>query len=589
MEFEEKGGKNLPRLFTTTTYNGNSSVAYSQDKKFTLTTEQKRILNEVTEKTGIFKINAFAGTGKTTILLELAKRLSKQGKNGLYIAFNRAVKNEVQEKIKKVKINNLDVKTTHGLAYMYLFGIYRMGMQSPIGQYRIFEMADILNCDFSTALDVADMLKRFFISDKTFLIEIAENTKESKLVDLGNEFIEKMISGEIHTTHDFYLKLFELRLKKESIKVKHYDYIMLDEAQDTNDVTLSIFNHLKAERKIMVGDKHQQIYAFRGAVNIMDKVKTQNILYLTNSFRFEQETADIASTFLSLFKNEKKKLYGIAKYEDSERETEAYLTRTNAKLIEVMHNFEDRDFITLRNPDEIFKCIDSIIYTNEYEDKKVKPEYRFLIRIRDNSDDFFKALSRYADESDDVEIQTSLKVLDEYPVWKIREIKETAKKNYEKNKGKKCTVLSTIHAAKGLEWDKVTVNFLILKAIKKYYLRYLIFLSSVKRVRGVSVPNNVISAIHYLFYKEKNNEIIRSLENELNLYYIAITRAKKFVDFHEDDEFFTLYLEHKNNPEVLKQEVNKVLVNEISKGWTEIINDEAAKIAAEEEDDGIPF
>jgi superfamily I DNA/RNA helicase len=51
------------------------------------------------------------------------------------------------------------------------------------------------------------------------------------------------------------------------IAFNHYNYIFVDEAQDTNDIQLEILSRLCAPRCriVAVGDPHQAIYGFRGA------------------------------------------------------------------------------------------------------------------------------------------------------------------------------------------------------------------------------------------------------------------------------------------------------------------------------------
>ena len=59
------------------------------------------------------KLIAFAGAGKTSTLVLLAKELNKQGKTGLYLAFNKAIADEAAKKMP----NNVVSKTFHSLAY----------------------------------------------------------------------------------------------------------------------------------------------------------------------------------------------------------------------------------------------------------------------------------------------------------------------------------------------------------------------------------------------------------------------------------------------------------------------------------------
>ena len=44
-------------------------------------------------------------------------------------------------------------------------------------------------------------------------------------------------------THEFYVKYFQLNIK-DFLHHIHYDVVMLDEAQDTNEVTIDIFKQL---------------------------------------------------------------------------------------------------------------------------------------------------------------------------------------------------------------------------------------------------------------------------------------------------------------------------------------------------------
>ena len=59
----------------------------------------------------ILKINAFAGTGKTTTLIEITK--ANENKKYLYLAFNSSIVKEARKKFS----TNVDVYTLHSLAY----------------------------------------------------------------------------------------------------------------------------------------------------------------------------------------------------------------------------------------------------------------------------------------------------------------------------------------------------------------------------------------------------------------------------------------------------------------------------------------
>ena len=50
-----------------------------------------------------------------------------------------------------------------------------------------------------------------------------------------------------------------------------------------------------------IGDRYQQIYSWRGAINAMSKVGDANFTTLTQSFRFGDSIADLANHILARF------------------------------------------------------------------------------------------------------------------------------------------------------------------------------------------------------------------------------------------------------------------------------------------------
>lgn len=99
-------------------------------------------------------------------------------------------------------------------------------------------------------------------------------------------------SDRMPLTHDVYLKLWALSRPQLAA-----DYILFDEAQDASPVMLDLLRHQQAS-VIYVGDRYQEIYGWRGAVNALDTVKGQSCR-ITQSFRFGQPIADLASAILN--------------------------------------------------------------------------------------------------------------------------------------------------------------------------------------------------------------------------------------------------------------------------------------------------
>jgi hypothetical protein len=91
--------------------------------------------------------------------------------------------------------------------------------------------------------------------------------------------------GSLRFEHDHYLKMWALtgpRLPG--------DFILLDEAQDTNPVVEEVFLAQQAQR-VCVGDPAQQIYAWRSARDVMTGFPGAQ-LHLTHSFRFGPRIAE---------------------------------------------------------------------------------------------------------------------------------------------------------------------------------------------------------------------------------------------------------------------------------------------------------
>jgi superfamily I DNA/RNA helicase len=128
--------------------------------------------------------------------------------------------------------------------------------------------------------------------------------------------------------HDGYLKRWPL-----SGPVLDVDYVLLDEAQDSNAVMLGVLRDQQAQTEY-VGDQHQQIYEWRGAVNAMQTITTPNTSYLTESFRFGPAIARAASRVLAAL-GETRQVQGTGTISSKVgiNVPRAILCRTNAEVV----------------------------------------------------------------------------------------------------------------------------------------------------------------------------------------------------------------------------------------------------------------
>src|SRR6187402_1086927 len=84
------------------------------------TLEQQSIFNFVKNGSGNGIIDAVAGAGKTTTIMECAKHIPETSTRVLFSAFNKSISKEITEKLSKRGLKHVTVKTIHALGYQML-------------------------------------------------------------------------------------------------------------------------------------------------------------------------------------------------------------------------------------------------------------------------------------------------------------------------------------------------------------------------------------------------------------------------------------------------------------------------------------
>ncbi|NXB72852.1 FBH1 helicase, partial [Donacobius atricapilla] len=282
-----------------------------------LTHEQQRILNHKIEPGQTVKIMALAGTGKTSTLVKYAEKFPEL--KFLYLAFNKAV----AEKGKKVFPRNVTCKTFHSLAFGSVGRYYKDKGKLNFSKMSVFSISFLLQHREGQSLfvrgkRVSQTLENFFSSSdeeiceehtplwfkntrgQMQLMSQAEkriNVEEAKEIWRNMKKLDGDAEKKYKMTCDGYLKLWQL----SKPQLSGYDAIFVDEAQDCTPAIVDIVQSQKCG-KILVGDPHQQIYTFRGAVNTLYAVPHTHLYYLTQSFRFGSEIAYVGSTILDVCK-----------------------------------------------------------------------------------------------------------------------------------------------------------------------------------------------------------------------------------------------------------------------------------------------
>ena len=124
---------------------------------------------------------------------------------------------------------------------------------------------------------------------------ILEQNKRAKMPAIGKiyvAYVQRCRQANAMDFDDLLMLTFQLFRDHEEVRQKYagrFDYILVDEYQDTNHVQMSIVMQLCKEklRVCAVGDDSQSIYSFRGA-NIDNILNYQKQLPGTQLFKLEQ-------------------------------------------------------------------------------------------------------------------------------------------------------------------------------------------------------------------------------------------------------------------------------------------------------------
>ncbi len=462
---------------------------------FVLTDEQQKIIEKCRElQPGeSLKIDACAGSGKTATLVEIARAIPQA--RFLYLAFNKAIVENAKTRFPP----NVTIRTTHSLAYSQIISGSREKFTVKAG-LNIFDLEPIFKIRRDLYKDLSLAIRKFYSWCQSDVRVFPDSSTE--------KIFQAMESHLIPATHDWYLKKYQLL--DYHYELDAFDFILLDEAQDTNLVTLDIFNRNHC-RKILVGDTHQGIYGFRGAYNALERFKSDYKLHLSYTFRSVQPICEKANWFLSSFARDKKDLVPMKSAYFSElspNPRNAVLTRTNATLIDYLQKL-NREQIPrsslLRDPYLIFGAALNI--QNFIEGDPLDKDYQFLERF-----DSLENIKDYAHDSNDLELEMAIKMAEKYKEH-LFNLYELAKSIYLNSNERANIFLTTAHSAKGLEWDQVVLasDFCPLFTLKKDL-----------KEKGL-----------------KKQEIEFEFTQELNLYYVAMTRAKNtLIDRTPNEAFY---------------------------------------------------
>lgn len=467
---------------------------------------QLAIFDNIAKSPKHLGINALAGTGKTSTLVEGLK-YTPRGKKVLMLAFNKDIVNELKVRVQKPYV---DISTLHSLGFK---AIKNLNPNVVIDDKKAFNIIqEIVGNDYDL---IISMCRTVSMCKNTLSFE------EDKIKEVIDEFDFEIFDMKIDEYTSKVKQALELCKKDQNtidfddmiwfpivhkLSIPKYDIVFCDESQDLSKAqTILILSASKKDSKIVfVYDLNQTLYRFRGAdpevINTFTNVLKADTLSLPVTYRCPKKIVykaqEIVPSYTYASGAIDGEIHNILE-EDLLKHVKPgdfILSRTNAPLIKwcmallknkVPANIKGKDigeslaWFVKKSKKKTIKAL--IIYIEKWRDEQIE-------KFKDTKRD----LSGYEDKA-----ICLLNLCEE--ASNVEEVLELIKQLFEDKDDSKRITLSTVHRAKGLEAD----NVFIIKSTFRYS-------------KGV-------------------------VGDEANIFYTAITRAKKNLYFVRKENKYTKY------------------------------------------------
>ena len=248
-------------------------------------------------------------------------------------------------------------------------------------------------------------------------------------------------------------------------------------------------------------------------VNAFDELNDLNLIRLTKSFRCNPYVADIVEQFGTSYLEDDFMFKGNEDMNNAPKSI-AYISRTNAALIERMHELLNKGvtFSLTRHVNDIFAlpiavanaACGNVVYDKKY--KYLETEYRKYSSSPKTFKSFYEHLIYTVD---DVSITNTIKTLMSFANKRINifKLKESVK-NIRSNPN---VILTTAHAFKGLEADMVYIENDLNSSVNK----------TIQTIKdNITMFDNEFTTDDFLTSSQKE---------DLNTYYVALSRARSGI------------------------------------------------------------
>jgi superfamily I DNA/RNA helicase len=443
---------------------------------FTPTAEQQAVADACAAGKNLV-VQAAAGAGKTSTLKLAAAGMPGRGR---YLTYNSAAAKAAQGAFPaRVKCS-----TIHSLAW-HVAKPYVDANRVPLGSKGAkrqsgAQIAEILGITRPLLIEdsVVEPKRLGYLAVATvnnwclgidFKPEPKHVPHQTGLSETGNAYLAEQVvplahkawcdiyskTGRINVNHDHYLRMWwnsSTRNGGRSVDLG-VDFVMLDEAQDTNGLAAAIIQSQKNTQLIAVGDSYQSLYGWRGAIDALERWPADEVLYLQQSFRFGPAVAAEANKWLALL-DAKMRVVGTPGIESAVTSAiplpDAVLCRTNAgAMAAVMEALEaNRRPALASGAGDIRAFAEAAIDLQNgrrtgHKDLWAFPDW-----------DAVEAYVEGEDEGEADDLQMMVQLVGEYGAEDLLDVVD----NRLTSPSRADVTMSTVHGAKGLEWNSVQIG-----------------------------------------------------------------------------------------------------------------------------------
>ena len=380
-----------------------------KEKNIILNPEQRDAVNF---NYGNALVLSTAGSGKTTVIVSRAGRLIYEkvcSNKILTITFSKMAADDMNKRFslffdEKYK-SRADFSTIHSFLYKIVMNYLRRKNQKMNlidNNFKIIEHIlkeqyakeyfNIVNEDeIENIIGKISYVKNMMISYdeidkheinvknfKEIIMKYDEYKRQNSLMDFDD------------ILHFGYKLLSQVSYYSDLIK-NTYDFIQIDEMQDTSRIQHAIIKLISNNNLFMVGDDDQSIYSFRGSfpeymLNFNKIYDNGKLFYLRNNYRSDGHIVRTAKRFIENNKTRYKKPIEA----HNERKNEVKIVKVPDRAIQCKYVIEDIKNYPNKSIGILYRNnISSLIIANALNEKKID------FYIKDDKTKFFKSFVLY--------------------------------------------------------------------------------------------------------------------------------------------------------------------------------------------------